>query len=189
MKHQFWNSKWFLLYLLQGIHLLWLTSGLESAVNEADKLDLLDFKQRITQDPLQIMSSWNDSVHFCNWVGVKCNSSHGRVINLNLELGRLVGSIPPSIGNLTYLTGINLHNNGFHGKVSQKIGCLQQLQDLNKTFNYFSGVITKARKIIKNVNKEHRNLSWFTNDVLATSTSRREESFIDLEKYRLQIRL
>ncbi|KAJ4702658.1 putative Receptor-kinase [Melia azedarach] len=141
MEHQFWNSKWFLLYLLHGIHLLWLTSGLESAVNEADKLALLDFKQRITEDPLQIMNSWNDSVHFCNWVGVTCNPSNGRVIDLNLELRQLLGSIPPSIGNLTYLTGINLRRNGFHGEVPQEIGRLQQLQDLNITFNYFSGKI------------------------------------------------
>ena len=34
--------------------------------NETDRQALLDFKNWITQDPLQIMSSWNDSVHFYN---------------------------------------------------------------------------------------------------------------------------
>ncbi|KAJ0028542.1 hypothetical protein Pint_35195 [Pistacia integerrima] len=41
-------------------------SGLESASIESDKLALLDFKLRITQDPLQLRSSWNNSVHFAN---------------------------------------------------------------------------------------------------------------------------
>ena len=31
-----------------------------SLANETDRLALLDFKNQITQDPFQIMSSWND---------------------------------------------------------------------------------------------------------------------------------
>ncbi|GAY50653.1 hypothetical protein CUMW_128350, partial [Citrus unshiu] len=112
-----------------------------SATIEADKLALLDFKNHITQDPLQIMSSWNDSVHFCNWVGVTCSPSNGRVTFLKLESKQLVGPIPASIGNLTYLTGINLFQNSFHGQIPEEIGRLQQLQDLNLTHNYLSGKI------------------------------------------------
>ena len=58
--------------------------------NDIDRLALLDFKNGKTQDPLfffffglkkneyplQIMSSWNDSVHFCNWIGVTCSHSN-----------------------------------------------------------------------------------------------------------------
>ncbi|ESR42443.1 hypothetical protein CICLE_v10010967mg [Citrus x clementina] len=136
MEHRVLNSKWFVL-----IHVLWLAPSLESATIEADKLALLDFKNHITQDPLQIMSSWNDSVHFCNWVGVTCSPSNGRVTVLKLVSKQLVGSIPASIGNLTYLTGINLFQNSFHGQIPEEIGRLQQLQDLNLTYNYLSGKI------------------------------------------------
>ncbi|KAH9672846.1 putative LRR receptor-like serine/threonine-protein kinase [Citrus sinensis] len=87
------------------------------------------------------MSSWNDSVHFCNWVGVTCSPSNGRVTFLKLESKQLVGPIPASIGNLTYLTGINLFQNSFHGQIPEEIGRLQQLQDLNLTHNYLSGKI------------------------------------------------
>uniref|UniRef100_A0A2N9FBF8 non-specific serine/threonine protein kinase n=1 Tax=Fagus sylvatica TaxID=28930 RepID=A0A2N9FBF8_FAGSY len=65
--------------------------------NETDHVALLDFKNGITQDPLQIMSSWNDSVHFCNWIGVTCSPSNKTVMVLNLAAKRLAGSISPSI--------------------------------------------------------------------------------------------
>ncbi|XP_050379433.1 LRR receptor-like serine/threonine-protein kinase EFR [Argentina anserina] len=106
--------------------------GLESAAllafgNESDHLALLDFKRRITEDPLGIMSSWNKSINFCSWICVTCNDSNKRVIILNLDAQQLVGSIPPSMGNLTNLTGINLRNNSFHGELPQEMGCLNNL--------------------------------------------------------------
>ena len=107
--------------------------------NETDRLALLDFKNRITQDPLQIMSSWNDSYHFCNWIGVTCSPFNKRVMVLNLTAKKLSGSIPPSIGNLTSLTGINLQNNSFYGEIPQEMGRLQRLRHLNLTSNSFGG--------------------------------------------------
>ncbi|CAL8169125.1 unnamed protein product [Prunus armeniaca] len=125
---------------------LWWTTCLQSATlstsgNESDRLALLDFKKRITQDPFHIMSSWNDSIDLCSWVGVTCNPATIRVIVLNLEAQKLVGSLSPSLGNLTYLTGINLMNNSFHGEIPQQIGRLLSLQHLNLSFNSFGGKI------------------------------------------------
>jgi hypothetical protein len=82
---------------------------------------------KVEYGPLQIMSSWNDSIHFCNWIGVACSPSSKTVIVLDLEAKKLTGSIPPSIGNLTYLTGINLQNNSFYGEIPQEVGRLQHL--------------------------------------------------------------
>ena len=107
--------------------------------NETDHLALLDFKNRITEDPLQIMSSWNDPINFCNWLGVTCSPSSKRVTVLDLKSSRLAGSIPPSIGNLTYLTRINLRNNSFSGEIPQEVGRLWRLQHLNLTWNHFGG--------------------------------------------------
>ncbi|XP_050211314.1 putative receptor-like protein kinase At3g47110 [Mercurialis annua] len=133
------NPHWVFLILVSCIF-----SGSESANlgNVTDKLALLDFKNRITQDPLRIMSSWNESVHFCKWVGVSCSiSNNNRVTILNLESQRLAGSIPPSIGNLTFLTKINLKNNTFSGQLPQELGRLLRLENLNLTYNSFSGKI------------------------------------------------
>ncbi|CAI0424251.1 unnamed protein product [Linum tenue] len=132
-------------YLLPSLLLLLFISGcLNSAAgpvpgNESDRLALLDFKSLITQDPLQILSSWNGSVHFCNWVGVFCNPSNSRVQILSLQSQRLSGSLPPSLGNLSYLTAINLRNNSFRGHVPPQIARLSRLQQINFTFNSFSG--------------------------------------------------
>ncbi|XP_022767691.1 probable LRR receptor-like serine/threonine-protein kinase At3g47570 isoform X5 [Durio zibethinus] len=146
MKHAFPNSGSSFSFFFQGILLLWVTSCLEFGIihtfaNETDRVALLDFKNRVTQDPLQVMALWNNSVHFCSWVGVTCSPSNGRVVILNLKGQNLVGSIPPSIGNLTFLTGINLIKNGFKGEIPQEIGRLLRLQHLNLTLNSLGGKI------------------------------------------------
>ncbi|CAK9323343.1 unnamed protein product [Citrullus colocynthis] len=103
-------------------------NGLE---DESDRFALLDLKGRVLNDPLKITSSWNDSTHFCDWIGVTCNSTIGRVVALNLEARDITGSIPPSLGNLSYLTEINLGGNKFQGSIPQEFGRLLQLRLLN----------------------------------------------------------
>ncbi|XP_050114034.1 probable LRR receptor-like serine/threonine-protein kinase At3g47570 [Malus sylvestris] len=109
--------------------------------NESDRLALLDFKKRITEDPLSVMSSWNHSIHFCSWVGIACHRATQRVLILDLEDKQLVGSIPPSIGNLTRLIEISLGINEFHGEIPQELGRLRTLESLNLSFNSLGGKI------------------------------------------------
>ncbi|XP_008244159.2 PREDICTED: probable LRR receptor-like serine/threonine-protein kinase At3g47570 [Prunus mume] len=124
---------------LHGFFLLCMS--LSTFGDESDHLALLDLKKRITEDNMYIMSTWNSSINFCSWVGVTCNHSNKRVVTLNLEAQKLAGSLPPSIGNLTYLTGINLIDNNFHGEIPQEMGRLLRLQYLNLTSNSFGGKI------------------------------------------------
>jgi Leucine-rich repeat (LRR) protein len=137
MKHSSLHSKLILFIFFHGILLLFMSSS--AFADESDGLALLDFKSRISEDPLQILSSWNGSIHYCNWFGVTCSPSSKRVMVLNLEAQRLVGSIAPSVGNLTYLTGINLKNNSIYGEIPQQLGRLVHLQHLNLSFNSFGG--------------------------------------------------
>lgn len=81
--------------------------------NETDKIALLAFKDFITEDPLGILSSWNDSVHLCEWQGVKRSSRDWRDVELNLRSPKLAGSISPFIRNLTFLRSIYLQDNQF----------------------------------------------------------------------------
>ncbi|XP_008385914.1 probable LRR receptor-like serine/threonine-protein kinase At3g47570 [Malus sylvestris] len=149
MEHSCTNRRRVLFMLLHGFILLCIITCLESAAlrnltllgNESDRLALLDFKKRITADPFDVMSSWNHSIHFCSWVGVSCQRSTKRVLILNLKSQKLVGSIPPSVGNLTYLIGINLIGNNFHGEIPPEMGRLQSLQYLNLSHNSFRGKI------------------------------------------------
>ncbi|XP_077213743.1 putative receptor-like protein kinase At3g47110 isoform X1 [Tasmannia lanceolata] len=108
--------------------------------NETDRHALLIFKNQI-EDPLSILRTWNDSLHFCNWYGIKCDPQNQHVVSLKLVSLNLVGPISPSIANLTYLTEFNLRNNTFHGEIPQEIGRLSQLQTLNLSRNFFQGEI------------------------------------------------
>ncbi|OIV97525.1 hypothetical protein TanjilG_11049 [Lupinus angustifolius] len=117
------------------------TAAIPAAGNVTDFHALLDFKNHIVGDPLQIMSLWNDSTNHCNWTGITCNISNGRVIYLNLSSQGLAGTVTPSIGNLTFLTRLNLLSNSFYGELPQEVGRLLYLQRLNIDYNNFAGRI------------------------------------------------
>ncbi|KDP34813.1 hypothetical protein JCGZ_11175 [Jatropha curcas] len=110
--------------------------------NETDRLALISFKLAIKQDPFQIFSSWNNSLHFCQWYGVSCSRRHPhRVAALNLRSQGLVGSLSPHIGNLSFLRLIDLENNSFHGEIPQQIGNLRRAQVMYFSNNSFQGNI------------------------------------------------
>ncbi|KAK4579448.1 hypothetical protein RGQ29_029209 [Quercus rubra] len=109
--------------------------------NETDRFALLKFKESVPQDPYNILSSWNDSMHFCNWLGVKCSRRHQRVTVLDLRSHKLRGTLSPYIGNLSFLRSIILQNNSFYGEIPQEISHLFQLQELYLTNNTLEGEI------------------------------------------------
>ncbi|KAK9153533.1 hypothetical protein Sjap_001013 [Stephania japonica] len=110
--------------------------------NETDKVSLLVFKQGISNDPLGVLSSWNDSSSdFCKWQGVVCGRRHQRVVALELAGSSLVGWISPSIGNLSFLHSINLQNNSFHGRIPKEISKLSRLRSLVLSNNSLGGDI------------------------------------------------
>ncbi|KAL5570535.1 hypothetical protein UlMin_027110 [Ulmus minor] len=106
-----------------------------------DRLALLHFKESITTDPQGTMSSWSDSISFCNWTGVTCGRRHQRVTALILEGHFLKGSISPHIGNLTFLRFFNLNNNSFSGEIPPQVGRLFRLQHLILSNNTLGGSI------------------------------------------------
>nr|XP_023876767.1 probable LRR receptor-like serine/threonine-protein kinase At3g47570 [Quercus suber] len=112
--------------------------------NETDRLALLKFKESVTRDPYKILSSWNNSMHFCNWLGITCGRRHQRVTRLDLPSYELHGSISPYIGNLTFLMFIQLYNNSFYGEIPQKIGHLFRLQHLLLKGNMLAGEIPSS---------------------------------------------
>ncbi|XP_042477757.1 receptor like protein 23-like [Macadamia integrifolia] len=130
-------------------------TGRKIVGNKTDRLALLDFKKQI-YDPFGVLISWNDSIHFCHWVGITCGHRHQqRVIGLDLEGKDLGGIISPSIGNFTFLHSLNIANNSFHGKIPQEIGNLVRLQYIDFTNNTIEGELptnlancTRLREIL-----------------------------------------
>ncbi|EOY04292.1 Serine-threonine protein kinase, plant-type, putative [Theobroma cacao] len=118
--------------------------GLATSVvgrNDTDHQALLEFKSKITGDQLGVMPLWNNSIHFCRWYGVTCGHKHQRVTKLELQSLKLVGSISPYIGNLSFLRVLNLENNSFNHEVPQEIGRLRRLQILLLLNNSIGGEI------------------------------------------------
>ncbi|KDP38868.1 hypothetical protein JCGZ_05025 [Jatropha curcas] len=108
--------------------------------NETDYLALLQFKANM-HDPQNLMSSWNDSLHFCNWEGITCGRKHRRVTVLHLPSKGLVGSLSPYVGNMSFLRKLSLPNNDLQGEIPPEFGYLFRLQILDLGNNSIEGKI------------------------------------------------
>ncbi|GLT68769.1 hypothetical protein SLA2020_409720 [Shorea laevis] len=107
-----------------------------------DQFALLEFKAHITSDPLNIMSSnWTFATSICNWVGVSCGALHRRVTTLDLPNMNLTGSLPPQLGNLSFLVSLNLSGNNFHSNLPLGFGKLQRLRLMDLSHNFLYGSI------------------------------------------------
>ncbi|CDP20760.1 unnamed protein product [Coffea canephora] len=109
--------------------------------NETDRLALLEFKNRIYDDPFGVLKSWNHSQHHCHWEGVTCSARHQRVVALTLREKHLSGTISPHVGNLSFMRFIQLPGNQFHGEIPQEFGRLFRLRALNLSINALVGEI------------------------------------------------
>ncbi|KAB2596283.1 LRR receptor-like serine/threonine-protein kinase [Pyrus ussuriensis x Pyrus communis] len=92
-------------------------------------------------DTLGILSSWNESLHFCHWPGITCGRRHQRVTVLDLQSSRLAGHLSPHIGNLSFLRILRLQNNSFSHTIPPEIGRLFRLERLILYNNSFGGHI------------------------------------------------
>ncbi|KAL3500669.1 hypothetical protein ACH5RR_039762 [Cinchona calisaya] len=111
-----------------------------------DQSALLALKAHITSDPYQFLSrNWSlnsaTSSAVCDWIGVECGSKHQRVTALNISSMSLTGTIPPQLGNLTFLVSLNIRNNYFHGNLPLELSHLRRLRFIRLSFNNFTGEI------------------------------------------------
>ncbi|CAI0403440.1 unnamed protein product [Linum tenue] len=108
-----------------------------SSVASPDAEILLSFKGSL-QNPI-FLSSWNDSVPHCTWVGVSCQL--GRVTSLALASTSLRGHIPASVFSLSTLVFLDLSSNALVGEIPPQIGQLKRLRQLSLSQNQLSGEI------------------------------------------------
>ncbi|KAH9771558.1 putative LRR receptor-like serine/threonine-protein kinase [Citrus sinensis] len=99
--------------------------------NETDQLALLQFKAKITHDPLEVLSSWNYSRHFCQWKGVTCSPRHQRVTALLLPSLLLQGSLSPHIATA----------NQFVGRIPETLRDIKRMRIIAFGINKLSGEI------------------------------------------------
>ncbi|CAM8949309.1 unnamed protein product [Rhodiola kirilowii] len=120
-----------------------LPARLTAFSNETDMLALLALKNGFldgTDIPLSL-SSWNASLHFCQWPGITCGRRHQRVTALDLAEQHLTGTLSSHIGNLTFLRFLNLSYCNIKGVVPEEIGQLSRLREFNMLSNALRGNI------------------------------------------------
>ncbi|KAJ4808475.1 BRI1-associated receptor kinase [Rhynchospora pubera] len=92
-------------------------------------------------DEERAMDGWDIfSVDPCTWSMVSC-SSDGFVTSLDMANKGLSGTLSPSIGNLSHLQTLLVHNNKISGPIPSEIGQLSGLLTLDLSTNQFSGEI------------------------------------------------
>ncbi|KAL4311703.1 hypothetical protein GQ457_01G003670 [Hibiscus cannabinus] len=107
-----------------------------------DQSALLALKHHISLDPESVLATnWSVSTPVCNWFGVRCGSKHRRVTALNLTGLGLVGTLPPHLGNLSFLSLLSIRDNRFHGSLPIQLSDLHRMKHLVFGNNSFSGEI------------------------------------------------
>ncbi|CAI9098795.1 OLC1v1035503C1 [Oldenlandia corymbosa var. corymbosa] len=114
-----------------------------------DQIALLAIKNHIiTSDPHHqiLFRNWSlnenpSASSVCNWSGVACGSRHHRVTALNISYMGLSSTIPPQLGNLSFLVSLDISGNDFHGEIPEELSRLRRLKVLNFLINNLSGQI------------------------------------------------
>ncbi|PIA62480.1 hypothetical protein AQUCO_00200471v1 [Aquilegia coerulea] len=77
----------------------------------------------------------------CSWTGITCHPQDNRVTSINLPYMQLGGIISPSIGKLSRLQRLALHQNSLHGFIPIEITNCKELRALYLRGNYLQGSI------------------------------------------------
>ncbi|KAF6159926.1 hypothetical protein GIB67_033010 [Kingdonia uniflora] len=88
------------------------------------------------------LSNWSETDDFpCSWTGISCDPHDHQVISINLPYMQLGGIISPSIGKLSRLQRLALHQNSLHGFIPTEITRCPVLRAIYLRGNYLQGGI------------------------------------------------
>ncbi|WZZ44375.1 hypothetical protein YC2023_040634 [Brassica napus] len=108
---------------------------------DLDGYALLELKSGFN-DTRNSLENWRDSDESpCSWTGVSCNPQDQRVVSINLPYMQLGGIISPSIGKLSRLQRLALHQNSLHGTIPDEITNCTELRAMYLRGNFLQGEI------------------------------------------------
>ncbi|KAG5056639.1 hypothetical protein AAZX31_05G029100 [Glycine max] len=107
-----------------------------------DGMALLEIKSTLN-DTKNVLSNWQEFDESpCAWTGISCHpGDEQRVRSINLPYMQLGGIISPSIGKLSRLQRLALHQNSLHGTIPNELTNCTELRALYLRGNYFQGGI------------------------------------------------
>ncbi|KAD5961603.1 hypothetical protein E3N88_13076 [Mikania micrantha] len=142
-------------FLIYGI-VIYLSSTIISGGNETDHEALLQIRSLVTLDPYGALSTWNNSLHFCDWDHVYCGKRHRRVTYIELESNGVEGSLSPYVGNLSFLRRLSLVSRWnptflgesyINGSIPHTLGHLKSLKEVllgSCNLSYINGTIPRS---------------------------------------------
>ncbi|XP_014507434.1 LRR receptor-like serine/threonine-protein kinase FEI 1 [Vigna radiata var. radiata] len=107
-----------------------------------DGLTLLEIKSALN-DTKNALSNWQEFDETpCRWTGISCHPGDDqRVSFINLPYMQLEGILSPSIGKLSGLQRLALHENSLHGTIPNELTNCSDLRALYLRGNFFQGGI------------------------------------------------
>ncbi|PHT44766.1 hypothetical protein CQW23_13924 [Capsicum baccatum] len=104
-----------------------------------DEAALLALKSHISYHRNNILArNWSSSTPICSWIGITCSTLHLRVTALDISRLELHGTIPPHLGNHSFLVSLRISNNSCYGELPVELGHLQRLKLISVTGNNFA---------------------------------------------------
>ncbi|CAK9877021.1 unnamed protein product [Sphagnum jensenii] len=125
--------------------------------NQDDAQVLLQLVRSAAPGTWDALSGWNSSSGFGNpnpcadWVGISCNPSTGRVVNITLAGMRLGTDIPSQLGDLGALQLLNLSNCNLTGQIPAEFGNCSALKQLDVSQNLLTGTIPDELSMLQSL--------------------------------------
>ncbi|GLJ14220.1 hypothetical protein SUGI_0228270 [Cryptomeria japonica] len=135
-----WKGQFIILLIFTVFFFVVFSSNELQYQKQIDAEALLELKMSVIIDPRLSLSNWVNRNNICNWTGITCDHNQ-LVVSVVLKYRNLAGTIPPHIGNLSFLTILNLSNNHFSGPIPHELGKLEKLQYIKLYENSMHGSI------------------------------------------------